>query len=63
LVCAECTTRPNVFAALLDEEDGYYTDESEEDLNEVLTVARKNSALKNHAVLQRLEEIIEEKNR
>lgn len=63
LVCAECTTKPDVFAALLDEKYDYYAHESEEALNAVLTAARKNSALKNHAVLQRLEEIIKEADR
>jgi hypothetical protein len=56
LACAMNTTRPNVFAALLDLE---FQDE-EVDLVEVLRVARNNPALKNHAVLQRLEEIIKE---
>ena len=56
LECAMNTTRPNVFAALLDLE---FQDE-EVDLVEVLRVARNNPALKNHAVLQRLEEIIKE---
>jgi hypothetical protein len=57
LACAMNTTRPNVFAALLDLE---FQDE-EVDLVEVLRVARNNPALKNHAVLQRLEEIIKER--
>ena len=56
LACAMNTTRPNVFAALLDHE---FQDE-EVDLVGVLRAARNNPALKNHAVLQRLEEIIRE---
>lgn len=61
LVCAQSTTRPNVFAALLEVEDGFYTDENKKTLEGALHAARNNPALKNHAVLQRLEEIIKER--
>jgi len=61
LVCARSTTRPSVFAALLEVEDGFYTDESQKTLNAALHAARSNPALENHAVLQRLEEIIQKK--
>ena len=60
LVCARSTTRPNVFAALLKVEDGFYTDENKKTLEGALHAARNNPALKNRAVLQRLEEIIRE---